>query len=530
MFANSTIINRKLKFLIFYMTIFLIFNGITSQMIELNMKKVENYRPLSLPNHHSFISVENNKKSYLIEGTSMLDLIGLREGLYTIKLKLGYPEQEFEVIVDTGSFLLWIPSEDCKNCFFSKNKFQINQSKSLHKKTEYLQLKYISGKIAGNVSHDKLTLGNSSPISINKFNFLLSDTVDAPVKVDGIVGLARSYSNYKPEFSIINSLHSSGAIKNRIFSQNVIQEGLDDKNSKIFIGDIPPEISSNIENLTRCRAINDNSLVKSYWTCNLKKVLMSKKKSISKTNIFENEDSNDEKYYLEVSNGSAPAIFDTGSNVIIAPLNLYAAFKKIFFKEHLEKGTCSNLYDSDNSKGFKCADEVIITGEFPKIHLLFDNDITYELSIDDLFYSDYEGKIFRIIFSNVPGNGWLLGQPFLKQYHMVFDHEDDSVGIYHKNNEENKKVNSFKDFKVVLADIVDDESFIYRIMQYKIPIIITVVVLLAILNLVFIVKKCKNNKQKRETLLEKEDGKKVEENCHSSLNTTSKIIINAHYK
>jgi len=425
---------------------------------------------------------------YLIHGASLIDLIGLKEGLYTIEISLGNPKQEFEVIVDSGSFLLWIPSDDCKNCYYSNNKFKWKSSETFYKTDKSYNLNYISGKVSGNVSKDQISLMNG--LTFPNFNFLLSDFVDAPVKVDGILGLARKYSNYPEDFSFMDQLLKNKVINKKIFSQKIIEENkikiiknFDNKiktgedelsiyplknetyensentennqrifnsNSKFYIGDLPDEIKLNLENYSTCKAINNNIHVEVFWACNLEALFFKRKNNIEKLNntnfnltnsinrpledkifnghYFINADS-DEKHKKEPT----PAIFDTGSNVILSPPHYSDVFYNIFFLKTLKNGKCISLKDYSGSYGFQCNDTINFQDDFPSILFKFDNEKIYEIHNKFLFNFENSKYTFKIIFAHVPGNGWLLGQPFLKNFHMVFNKQDDNIGFYSDN-------------------------------------------------------------------------------------------------
>jgi len=144
-----------------------------------------------------------------------------------------------------------------------------------------------------------------------------------------------------------------------------------------------------------------------------------------------NKNQNKDHFY-EMDSTVTPAIFDTGSNVILTPLRLLNEFKQKYFKSYLDDETCTVLEDSSTSFGFRCESSLDYE-VFPSLHFVFDNDISYEIKAKYLFIDDSYGKLFRMVFTKTPANGWLLGQPFLKQYHMVFDLEDNTIGFYHNN-------------------------------------------------------------------------------------------------
>lgn len=420
-----------------------------------------------------------------MHGASLIDLIGLKEGLYTIKISLGNPKQEFEVIVDSGSFLLWIPSEECNSCYYSNNKFKYKSSQTFSKTEQSYNLNYISGKVSGNVSKDGISLNNG--LLIPKFSFLLSDVVDAPVKVDGILGFARKYLNYPEDFSIMEQLLKNNIIERKIFSQKIsesknkaniksnkeddlsryalkkeisavdenIGEKIYSKNSKFFIGDFPEEIKANMNNYSTCKAVNENHSVAMFWTCNLSALIFKRNLKTISRNSNKNNNENNESYKNKIDmefeqklfNGKLfldadleeplkkplPAIFDTGSNVILAPPHYSEAFKNIFFAKAINNKKCISIQDYSGSYGFSCNENIDFENDLPNILFKFDNEKIYEISNKFLFNFENGKFIFKIVFAHVPGNGWLLGQPFLKNYHMVFDYEADNIGFFTDN-------------------------------------------------------------------------------------------------
>lgn len=403
-----------------------------SQILELNMKKNhpvrQSFRPLAFAvdsetnNDSNIFSTKNAKVAIT---SNLLHLVRMKEGLYTISVFLGDPLQEFEVIVDTGSFLLWIPSAECKQCNNFPHKFNSRNSKSTLKTDKTITLKYLTGSVSGNLAKDQLSFG-SDKMHIPQFSFLLSNVVEAPVTVDGIIGLSRSYKNhYDDDVSLLENLFKANSINKRIFSQK-LSEG----EPKFFIGDMPDEIKQDMDNYTKCNAITDNYLVKSFWSCKISKISFLVNKSHQHIVKLNSEYSNDAKNFIEVLKaGGVPAIFDTGSNVIIAPQNMFTSFRDIMFKKHLSDGTCHIMQDYSNSSGFRC-NQSIDFEDFPMLHMAFDNNNSYGMLTKELFIEEDGGQLFRIVFSKVPADGWLLGQPFLKNYHMVFNKEDNTIGFY----------------------------------------------------------------------------------------------------
>jgi hypothetical protein len=65
---------------------------------------------------------------------------------------------------------------------------------------------------------------------------------DAPVQIDGIIGLSRKYRKYGLEYSLIHNLYNQGVISQKIFSQKI-----DGEDAKFYIGVLPEEISKDMK-------------------------------------------------------------------------------------------------------------------------------------------------------------------------------------------------------------------------------------------------------------------------------------------
>jgi len=341
-------------------SVFVFFTLISSsvaQSLEFPLQKMT--RDKSQFQHISHLLSADSFIPSKLENTTIIDLTRIKDGLYTIKLAIGDPIQEFDVLVDTGSFLLWIASEECNNCYYNKHLLKQSISKTLKKEQNRMSLRYISGSIEGNQSKDKLKLHDGK--SIPSFNFLLSDKVAAEAYIDGILGLARKYEpRYSLDFSLLDSLYKGQAIKRKVFTQLITENEI---GSKFSFGDLPQEISDNMHKYNYCKTIDNFKQVETYWTCNLKQVLV---RTNSET-LAQNEE---KKQVIELSNTNVPAIFDTGSNVIMAPPELFQRFKDVYFKQYLDNGTCKTIQDYSSSYGIQCKSDTDFE-TFPTILFVF---------------------------------------------------------------------------------------------------------------------------------------------------------------
>src|SRR2546421_339589 len=106
-------------------------------------------------------------------------------------IALGSPEQEFKVIMDTGSSNLWVPSSKCGSiaCYLHQ-KFDSSASSTYKANGSEFEIRYGSGEVKGFISEDILKLGD---LEIKKQ--LFGEVTEEPGlafafgRFDGILGL-----------------------------------------------------------------------------------------------------------------------------------------------------------------------------------------------------------------------------------------------------------------------------------------------------------------------------------------------------
>jgi hypothetical protein len=107
-------------------------------------------------------------------------------------ISVGTPPQTFQVIFDTGSSNLWVPSSQCKNCG-SHPLYKSTSSSTYVKNGTDFKIEYGSGPVAGFLSQDTITLG-----SVKDQKQLFAEITDVSGlglayklgKFDGILGMA----------------------------------------------------------------------------------------------------------------------------------------------------------------------------------------------------------------------------------------------------------------------------------------------------------------------------------------------------
>jgi cathepsin D len=338
--------------------------------------------------------------------------------ILTIKICLGTPKQCFNVVYDTGSYYLWLSSKNSIGCESCKN-YDEYSSTTFEKSANLITIKYVTGMSSGFEATDYINLDDGS--FIFKMSWMLATFVNFKVEgADGIIGFGREYSPTSENsqatnrHSFINSLYEGKIIKKKVFSQVFVDEDL--KKAKLYIGEYAEGFSQDHKtfcNVYKSDSLFDNHNFKGVWTCRLSYLL------IGDTNVT--------NFYKEAHSVNSKAILDSGSNFIFAPFDLIEEIKKVFSKFP----ECKNETDLNSGISVFYCSENFDTSFFPNFSFIF-NGYGYTVPGKRLFKKiDANGEkiLFFTFYFDRGFNYWLLGQYFLRNFHVLFDHEKDVVGF-----------------------------------------------------------------------------------------------------
>lgn len=160
------------------------------------------------------------RKAHLVHvGDSPVVVHDYQNAQYYGPISVGTPPQDFNVIFDTGSSNLWIPSST--GTFFFHNKYNGAKSSTYVKNGTKFAIEYGSGPVAGFLSQDTVGIGGLTVrdqvfAEVNDVSGLgIAYTLG---KFDGIMGLAFqriSVDNIPPVFQ---NLVAQGAIDDPVFA------------------------------------------------------------------------------------------------------------------------------------------------------------------------------------------------------------------------------------------------------------------------------------------------------------------------
>jgi len=379
-----------------------------SNILENHLDNENNYTFLQ-----NFFLLNSLEKSNLIflDYLNNIDIPVEFNDNYQLIASLGigsYP-QFSEVLLDTGSNILWIAGIDCIPC--KGIKYRFNHSKSLTYKntTQIYDIVYGTGSTRGYLSYDNVLIGN---LTVDEFKFLLSYDSGTDMFSDGILGLGNFYVNMEDSFSLIDQLFYQGKISRRIFSQKLNK----DETGILNIGDFPEEIKNNKNDtglsLGKCACLPISMYRKPniYWECELDQI------------FFGNDINN-------TINVNSRINFDTGTNFILMPqFFLKKYIIDVYLRYYFERLLCVAKPVQDFIHII--CDSSLVYSDLENLNFRF-GEYVIIFRPEELF-EDY-GRILQFKISSSMEESldlWILGAPLLKKFLMVFDKDNQEISFY----------------------------------------------------------------------------------------------------
>ena len=369
----------------------------------------------------------------LMQGSKLeINLEGKKLGnknYYTIPLKVGTPPKTFNVQIDTSTSTSWLPLINCKNCdsctkFYdpleSKTSSVISQQK--------IELDDEDGNVEGYPINDNVVLNG---YNLQNFSFVQVTKFDKEFRdhYDGKLGLGYRDQHGK-NFNFLDRLKKQNLITKKIFSINQMSE----QKGLLFIGD------NSANKYTFCNVSSGEDLddiYKESWVCELTHVgIFNTKEGIS--NILSN--------YTHISDGKVD--FDSAYEYIAVPVSDRKIIEELLEKANLvcetdediekkyqelskrKKDELINKYN-DEEINIKCktTKEELKQKELCLSFILQGN--VYSIPLETLFSSTEEKDKMEMKIKYIDDDDaiWTFGFPFMSQFLMVFNMEENHVGI-----------------------------------------------------------------------------------------------------
>ena len=346
---------------------------------------------------------------------------------YTIPLLVGTPEEEYEVQIDTSTATSWIPSSRCSNCIMSHRLYDQEDSRTSSPTDNFVEIEDEDGNVEGYQIADNIKLGS---YKLKQFGFVEVTKVADNFKdhYQGKLGLGYKSTLLKDdEYNFLEKLKKHNLIKKKIFTINAINE----KKGMLFVGDIPGKPYN-----TYCNVTNTDDLDEMYqesWVCKMTHI-----------GIFDREKGifNKIKFYDELKNNKLVS-FDSAYDFIAVPMSEKGGIEKLLGKAKLQcteqKRNSARSNNKDKLRNRIREEEITISCETNKEELKNKNlalsfvlqGNSYSLPLEQLFEDGTkEGEMDMLIkIIDEDDAIWTFGYPFLNQFLMIFNMEEDHVGI-----------------------------------------------------------------------------------------------------
>ncbi|XP_065792567.1 pregnancy-associated glycoprotein 2-like [Muntiacus reevesi] len=305
---------------------------------------------------------------------------------YVGTIAIGTPPQEFQVIFDTGSADLWVPSITCQSpACKTHNTFNPQNSSSFREAGQPVTIVYGSGLIQGFLGSDTVQIGNF--VSLNQsFGLSVKEFGFDGMPFDGVLGLAFPSISIKGARPIFDNLWSQGAFSEPVFA--------------FYLSKSKPEGS----------VVMFGGVDQNYYKGELNWVPVSQTRhwqiSMNRTTM------NGE--VVACSRG-CQAFVDTGSASIYVSTEMVTNIHKVM-----------NAKLKDSEYVVSC--DAVNT--LPPV--IFNiNGIDYPLPPQAYIIKEKSSCLsaFHGGLEALSPDTWLLGDVFLRQYFSVFDRENERIGL-----------------------------------------------------------------------------------------------------
>ncbi|OWM80654.1 hypothetical protein CDL15_Pgr006684 [Punica granatum] len=339
--------------------------------------------PLSLTPRHSSPSDRDHHRRRLLHGSEprgkpnarmrLYDDL-LSNGYYTTRLYIGTPPQEFALIVDTGSTVMYVPCSNCKQCGEHQDpRFQPELSSTYQpvkcnsqcycdsegKQCTYERRYAEMSSSSGVLSNDIISFGNESALLPQRALFGCENMETGDLykqRADGIMGLGRG------SLSIVNQLVQKGVISD---SFSLCYGGMGVGGGAMILGAIPPPADMVFSHSDPHRS--------PYYNLEMKEIHVAGKPLKLKSSTF---------------NGRHGTVLDSGTTYAYLPATAFVAFKDAIIKNVLSlkqiPGPDPHYHDiCFAGAGWKASH---LSQAFPEVDMVFKNGRKLSLSPENYLF------------------------------------------------------------------------------------------------------------------------------------------------
>uniref|UniRef100_A0A8C9WDU8 pepsin A n=1 Tax=Scleropages formosus TaxID=113540 RepID=A0A8C9WDU8_SCLFO len=300
-------------------------------------------------------------------------------------ISIGTPPQSFQVLLDTGSSNLWVPSVYCSSPACSNHaRFNPQQSSTFEVTNESLSIQYGTGSMTGVLGYDTVQVGG---LYVTNQIFGLSETEATfmqYMQADGILGLAFPSISSSGATPVFDNMMSEGLVSQNLFSVYLSSDS--ENGSLVIFGGI--DSSYYTGNITWIPLSAET-----YWQITMDSM------TINGTTV--------------ACSGGCQAVVDTGTSLIVGP-----------------SSDIQNLNSWVGASVDQYGDAVVSCNNIQSMP-----DVTFTLN-GNSFIIPASAYISQSNDECTTGFGdggdsqlWILGDVFIREFYVIFNRGNNSVGI-----------------------------------------------------------------------------------------------------
>ncbi|XP_034028581.1 renin isoform X1 [Thalassophryne amazonica] len=315
---------------------------------------------------------------------------------YFGEISIGSPAQMFNVVFDTGSANLWVPSQSCSpfsTACFTHNRYDASKSRTYVENGTGFSIQYASGNVRGFLTEDVVVVGGIPVVQVFAEATSLSAVPFIFAKFDGVLGMGypnMAIDGITPVFDRIMSQH---VLREQVFSVYYNRDPKHSPGGELVLGGTDPNYYTGTFNYMNTKETGK-------WDVTMKGVL------VGQQMMFCTE--------------GCTAVIDTGSSYITGPASSVSVLMKTIGAQLDESG-------------YKVSCDIVKTLPSVTFHL---GGQDYSLTQEDyiLWQSQIEGNVCTVAFRglDIPppvGPIWILGANFIARYYTEFDRSNNRIGF-----------------------------------------------------------------------------------------------------
>ncbi|XP_078514911.1 pepsin A-like [Lissotriton helveticus] len=296
-------------------------------------------------------------------------------------ISIGTPPQDFNVIFDSGSSNLWVPSVYCSSSACSNhNRFSPSSSSTFQSTSTSLSIGYGTGSMTGVLGYDTVEVGGLT-VTSQVFGLAYTEAdFFSQMQFDGILGLAFPSIASDSATPVFDNMWSQGLLSADLFSVYLSPNGA--SGSVVIFGGYESSYYTGTLNWIPLSA-------ETYWQITLESVSMN-------GNVI-------------ACNGGCQAIIDTGTSLIAG----------------LSPGI-SNIQNAIGAYQSSNGEYVVNCNSISSLaDIIFTiNGVQYPVPASAYINQNSCSSNFQ----DTTGV-WILGDVFIRQYYVVFDRAANYIGL-----------------------------------------------------------------------------------------------------